>query len=244
MIYQEFAKFYDELFDETMYDQWLSFVKANVSKNDSIMDMACGTGRLLSLLAAQNYNVCGMDLSEDMLTLAEEHLRNIKPDMPLIQGDMTEMEGIPDFDVITCFDDSLCYLPNQDVLQTAFEKVHEHLNDDGQFLFDVITPYQTDVVYPGYMYNYHDDSNAFMWQSYLGDEDHSIEHDLVFFKYNERINAYDQFSEIHLERTYKVGIYIDLLKNAGFKDIKVSANFGKDEITDTTTRWFFVCKKG
>ena len=62
MIYQEFAKFYDELFDETMYDQWLSFVKANVSKNDSIMDMACGTGRLLALLAAENYNVCGMDL--------------------------------------------------------------------------------------------------------------------------------------------------------------------------------------
>ena len=211
MIYQKFDKFYDELFDETMYDKWLSYVKDNVTKDESIMDMACGTGRLLSFLSDEGYQVSGMDLSDDM---------------------------------ITCFDDSLCYLPNQNVLQTAFEKVHEHLNNDGQFLFDVITPYQTDVVYPGYMYNYHDDSNAFMWQSYLGDEDHSIEHDLVFFKYNETISAYDQFSEIHLERTYKVGIYIDLLKNAGFKDIKVSANFGKDEITDTTTRWFFVCKKG
>lgn len=50
MIYQEFAKFYDELFDETMYDGWLSFVKDNVNVNDKMMDMACGTGRLLELL--------------------------------------------------------------------------------------------------------------------------------------------------------------------------------------------------
>lgn len=244
MIYQKFAKFYDELFDETMYDKWLSYVKDNVTKDESIMDMACGTGRLLSFLSDEGYQVSGMDLSDDMLTLADERLRDKENKVELIQGDMTDLSDLPNFNVITCFDDSLCYLPDLETLQTTFENVLNHLSDNGTFLFDVITPYQTDVVYPGYMYNYHDDENAFQWQSYIGEFDHSVEHDLVFFTYNEDIDAYDQFSETHFERTYELQTYLNLLKKVGFSSIEVSANFGHDEISEDTTRWFFKCKKG
>ncbi|AYF92678.1 class I SAM-dependent DNA methyltransferase [Apilactobacillus bombintestini] len=244
MIYQEFAKFYDELFDETMYDGWLSFVKDNVNVNDKMMDMACGTGRLLELLLENNYQVSGMDLSEDMLTLADERIRNNDNNAELIQGDMTDLSDFPSYDAISCFDDSLCYLPDITTLEITFKNVYEHLNEGGKFLFDVITPYQTDEVYPGYMYNFHDDSSAFMWQSYIGEHEHSVEHDLVFFNYNESKDAYDQFSEIHKERTYELDTYLDLLSDIGFKNIKVSSNFGHDDIEEDTTRWFFMCQKG
>lgn len=246
MIYQKFAKFYDELFDENMYKQWFDFVTNNVDTSSTMLDMACGTGRLISLLQKAGYNMSGMDLSDDMLTLADERLNHNTADnnfVALIQADMTNMEDLPIYDVISCFDDSLCYLPDEQTLLTVFKNVYQHLTGHGKFMFDVITPYQTDVVYPGYMYNYHDDKHAFMWQSYLGDYDHSVEHDLAFFTYNPSIDAYEEFNEIHKERTYELNQYLKLLQVAGFKDVRVTANFGRNDVDEQTTRWFFICNK-
>ncbi|WP_105955936.1 class I SAM-dependent DNA methyltransferase [Apilactobacillus quenuiae] len=243
MIYQEFAELYDELFDPTMYEKWLDFVESNVNKNDNILDVACGTGRLISLMINKNYNVSGLDMSSDMLTIADNNLRKNNQNANLIQGNMMDLSSFPEYQVITCFDDSLCYLNDLQELKLAFENAYHHLSNSGRYLFDVITPYQTDIVYPGYMYNFHDEDRAFMWTTYVGDEDHSVDHDLSFFNYNKELDAYDEFSELHHERTYDLDNYIDLLESVGFAKISVSSNFGKDKINETTTRWFFVCEK-
>ncbi|UQS85279.1 class I SAM-dependent methyltransferase [Apilactobacillus apisilvae] len=244
MIYQKFAELYDELFDPTMYDKWLDFVKSNVNKSNDILDIACGTGRLISLMESEGYKISGMDISSDMLTMAENNFSNHNKNIQLIQGDMLNLSSFPNYDTITCFDDSLCYLDDILAVEKAFINVFNHLNENGKYLFDVITPYQTDVVYPGYMYNYHDDDRAFMWTSYVGDKPHSVEHDLSFFNYNYSIDAYDAFSELHHERTYDLNEYLKKLKNAGFENVNVYSDFGKEKISKDTTRWFFVCEKG
>ncbi|MCL0329495.1 class I SAM-dependent DNA methyltransferase [Apilactobacillus xinyiensis] len=243
MIYTSFAQLYDELFDYNMYNHWLQFVKDNVDTSSNIINIACGNGRLDCLLISQGYNVTGLDLSNDMLSIASKHANDMNLSLPLIKGNMLDLSTIDNYDVATCFDDSLCYLKSESEIETAFTNVFKHLNNGGKYLFDVITPYKTDVYYPGYMYNYHDESRAFMWSSYIGDAPHSVEHDLAFFFYNEEIEAYDSFNEIHYERTYDLKVYLDLLKKVGFKNIKVSADFGKKTPDNKTDRWFFVCDK-
>ncbi|WP_429970992.1 class I SAM-dependent DNA methyltransferase [Fructilactobacillus sp. Tb1] len=245
MIYTEFATFYDQLFDNDLYDKWIDFVSNNIKKTDEILDLACGTGRLLVLMKQAGYNAIGADLSDDMLAIANEHLNEAGfGDTPLLNENMLDLSELGKFDVITCFDDSICYLGDIEEVQTMFNEVDQHLNDEGTFLFDVITPYQTDVKYPGYMYNFHDEDHAFMWTTYIGEFPHSVEHDLTFFSYNTEIEGYDEYSETHFERTYPVEEYQAVLTKAGFKDVKVTADFGNKEIDDTTTRWFFACKKG
>ncbi|GAA6237776.1 class I SAM-dependent DNA methyltransferase [Apilactobacillus micheneri] len=243
MIYQEFAELYDELFDPTMYDKWLDFVEHNANADDDILDVACGTGRLISLLRNKKYNVSGLDMSSDMLTIADDNLRRNNQTANLIQGDMLDLSSFPNYEVITCFDDSLCYLKNLQELKIAFENAYNHLNNKGKYLFDVITPYQTDQIYPGYMYNFHDETRAFMWTTYIGDEEHSVDHDLSFFNYNEELDAYDEFSELHHERTYNLEDYISSLESVGFSKVNVFSNFGKNKIDENTTRWFFICEK-
>lgn len=244
MIYQTFAKLYDELFDSELYLEWRSFVEQQVTdKQLPLLELACGAGRLAVLLAQDGYNVSGFDLSDEMLSLADQHAHEADVTLPLIEGNMLDLSDLETYHTVTCFADSLCYLPNEESLSTTFEQVARHLDDDGQFLFDVISPYQTDRVYPGYMYNYRDTDRAFLWSSETGEEPHSVDHDLTFFTYNEAKDAYDEVAELHHERTYDLSTYQRLLKTAGFKQIKVSADFGKSDIQADTARWFFVCSK-
>ena len=245
MIYQTFAKLYDALFDPDLYDDWLGFVQRELATPQApILELACGTGRLAVMLAKAGYNVTGFDLSDEMLSLADQHAQEANVELPLIQGDMLDLSELATYQTVTCFADSFCYLPDETALLQAFKQVVAHLAPTGQFMFDVISPYQTDVVYPGYMFNYRDEDQAFLWSSEAGEDPHSVDHDLTFFTYNEAKQAYDEVAELHHERTYSLATYKRLLQQAGFSAVQVTADFGRQSVTETTTRWFFVCEKG
>lgn len=100
-----------------------------------------------------------------------------------------------------------------------------------------------DEVFPGYTFNNQNEDISFLWKSYVGEHPHSIEHDLTFFVYQEELDVYERFDETHKERTYPIERYLELLKNAGFQSVTVSADFGEEEVTEESTRWFFVCRK-
>jgi ubiquinone/menaquinone biosynthesis C-methylase UbiE len=247
MNYVTFAKLYDDLFDESAYAEWLKYAMNHIKNPDgALLELAGGAGRLaLMFKAAGLQDVTVFDLSEEMLALAAKHAQEAKVDLPLIQGDMREWSDFEGrFMTITSFADSFNYLANEEETLMAFRQVAEHLEDGGQFLFDVISPYQTDVVYPGYMFNWHDDETAFMWSSYgVEDSEHTVEHELTFFVYNEEIDGYQQLQEIHTERTYDLATYQRLLVAAGFSDITVSAEYGDAQVADDTKRWFFSAYK-
>lgn len=155
--------------------------------------------------------------------------------------------GLPQYDAITCFADSLCYLPDLAAVTATFRAVYEHLVPGGYFLFDVITPYQTDEVYPGFTYNFEDPDHAraFLWASYADDAiAHGVVHDLAFF-IRQGDGSYQRIGEQHFERTYQQADFRAALKAAGFADeqIQVSADFGRQKPAAQTTRWFFTVQK-
>lgn len=247
MIYESFARFYDDLFDGQLYQQWQQFVKEHVDKNvENILDLAGGAGRLGVLLAQDGYQVTDFDLAEEMLTLAASHADEAGVDLQLIQGDMRHLDGLNNYDLVTCFADSLCYLESIDDLQRVFQQVGNHLSRGGQFFFDMITPYQTDQVYPGYMYNYEDDEaqRAFLWSSFANDDvEHGVIHELTFFIHQSN-GLFKRLHETHTERSYDLNSVMNRLRLAGFTDINVMADFGHQQVEETTTRWFFTCRKG
>lgn len=184
MIYGTFAQLYDELFESDMYQQWREFVESRLPKSaQTILDVAGGAGRLGVLLAQDGYQVVDFDFSEEMLSLAFKHAQEAQVPMTLVQGDMRDLNGLEQYDAITCFTDSLCYLDDFNDVQATLKQMAAHLKNDGWLLFDVITPYQTDEIYPGYMYNYEDpdEQRAFLWRSYADDDvEHGVIHELTF----------------------------------------------------------------
>ncbi|MDB8858750.1 class I SAM-dependent DNA methyltransferase [Pediococcus acidilactici] len=246
MIYQSFAVLYDKLFDEEQYQNWFEYTKQQVDLNQTHewLELACGAGRLAVKLAKQRQKVTGFDLSSEMLALAEQHAYSAKVPLELVQGNMLDLAELPTYNVISCYADSFCYLANEIELLTAFTQVHDHLKEGGQFIFDVITPYQTGEVYPGYMFNYQDDQQAFLWTSYAGEDQYHVEHDLTFFtKQDPTSEAFYRTEETHFERTYELDTYVGLLQKAGFSAVKYFADFGNAPVDEQTTRWFFSCRR-
>lgn len=243
-MYKSFAEIYDELMDKSLYYKWLDFTDRFAPLGSKkVLDLACGTGDFSFMLLKDGYKVMGLDLSEEMLSIASSKLPDNARNIIFIKHDMRDLNGIGKFDIITCFADSLNYLYHFDEVEKVLINAYKCLNSNGILLFDVMSLYQADVIYRNYYYNYSDQKNSLLWNSYPGKLSHSVIHDLTIFKYDEQVKAYQRYVEQQSERAYEMSQYIQGLKRAGFKQIQTFANFGLKEIDPKTRRWFFVAQK-
>lgn len=243
MNYAFFSYVYDTLMDDTLYGKWLEYADGYLERSGQhVLELACGTGELAIRLQKAGYQVTGLDLSDEMLSLAMNRQLEAGIRFPLIQGDMRQLEEVGNFEAVTCFSDSLCYMRDENEVLEVFKSVYHTLEEGGVFLFDVHSTHKIDNLFPGYMYNAELDDVVFLWTSYAGEEPHTVEHDLSFF-IEEEDGRYRRYDETHRERTYSISTYTNLLKEAGFQHVDVTGDFGRSGIEDTTERWFFACKK-
>ena len=240
MTYGVFAQVYNELMDDEVFLKWRDYTKTHVPSGASILELGCGNGQLGILLKEADYHIEGLDLSEEMLSLARVRQEEADVRFPLIQGDMRDLTDFGEYEAIISYCDSLCYLPETEDFKQTFAEAYAHLKEDGVFLFDVFT---TEHIESLDGYSYHDElpGIVFMWDSFPGEHTDSIEHDLSFFIEKED-GTYEREMELHQERTYPIEIYLEMLKEAGFTTIEVNADFDQ-EVTGTNTRWFFKAKK-
>lgn len=242
MAYETFAFVYDEVMDDSLYQQWLDFSLRHLPKaTNQVLELACGTGALAVEFAKKGFDVTGLDLSEEMLTLASD--RAIQKDVSInwVAGDMLDLTDIGKYQAVTCFSDSLCYMQDATQVQQVFKGVYQLLEESGTFIFDVHSIYQIDEVFPDYSFHDQTEDFAFLWDSYSGDSSHSIEHFLTFFVKKEG-EMFERFDELHKERTYSLDMYQKMLTEVGFK-FEIFADFMDDEPMETSKRWFFVCQK-
>ncbi|WP_251713587.1 class I SAM-dependent DNA methyltransferase [Lactococcus ileimucosae] len=239
--YEEFSRVYDSVMDEELYDLWFDFSQRHFpAKTQNIMELACGTGILSIRFSQAGYKVTGVDLSEEMLTIADKRARQMGEHIIFAAGDMRELSGETKFDAVTCYSDSICYMSNVSEVQRVFDGVYDSLNAEGVFIFDVHSTYQVDSVFPGYSYHENDEDFAFLWDSFEGDYPHSVVHELTFFV-KESDGRFVRKDEVHQERTYPIKEYLKGLQK--FSKVEVYADFQDKKPDEESLRWFFVCKK-
>ena len=241
--YETFARIYDSVMDEALYDAWMAFSLRHFPKDKKkVLELACGTGIVSSMLAEKGFELTGLDLSADMLKIAKKRAQDAGQAIDFVEGNMLDLSAVGSFDMVTCYSDSICYMEDEVEVGDVFAQVYEHLNPGGRFLFDVHSTYQIDEVFPGYAYHENADDFAFVWDSYPDEPPHSIVHELTFFV-EEEDGRFSRHDEVHEERTYEILTYEILLEQAGFTNIKVYADFEDKEPTDKSLRWFFVAEK-
>lgn len=244
MAYETFAFVYDEVMDTSLYEKWLAFSKRHLQGKKEILELACGTGALAVAFAKEGYNVTALDLSEEMLMIASNRALEAETDIQFVAGDMLDLSEIGQYQAVTCFSDSLCYMKDEQEVQQVFDEVYQVLEEDGIFIFDVHSLHQINDLFPEYSYHYQTDDFAFLWDSYAGKEENSIEHFLTFFvSENEENEQFTRQDELHQERTYPLEVYLRMLENAGFQNIKPYADFEDEAPVADSRRWFFVCQK-
>ena len=188
------------------------------------------------------FDVTGLDLSADMLKIAQKRASSAKQKIDFIEGNMLDLSQAGKYDFVTCYSDSICYMQDEVEVGDVFKEVYNALNEDGVFIFDVHSTYQTDEVFPGYSYHENAEDFAMLWDTYEDAAPHSIVHELTFFL-QEEDGSFSRHDEVHEERTYEVLTYDVLLEQAGFKSFKLYADFEDKEPTETSARWFFVAQK-
>jgi SAM-dependent methyltransferase len=162
--YDAFAPHYDAFTSGSDYERWtdglLEHARAHGLEGRTLLDLACGTGNSFLPFLNRGFDVVGCDSSSAMLAAAA----CTAPHARLVLADLREVPVLGRFDLVTCFDDSLNYLPAEPDLRGAFTSMAANLAPGGLALFDLnsLQAYRTtfarDSVRDG------DDGRVFAWR--------------------------------------------------------------------------------
>lgn len=250
MAYEQFAYTYDRLMADMPYDSWVAWLEQSCHKADlkprTIADLGCGTGTIAIPLAQQGYKVYGVDLSEDMLAVAQDKSQGlslpVKGSVTWLQGDLRDWVLPEAVDVAISFCDCLNYILDEEGIIGAFRSAYEGLAKGGLFLFDVHTPQLLQKYAAEQPYVLDDEEIAYTWTCELDEEKMTIQHQLSIFV-EESNGLYRRTDEEHVQRAYALNWLTEELRKAGFSDIQVTADFTAFAPCATTSRAFFSAQK-
>ncbi len=135
--YDAFAPHYDAFTSGSDYEDWTRVVLEHAGRRGlagrTLLDIACGTGNSFLPFLRRGFQVVGSDSSAGMLAEAARKA----PRARLVLADMRELPKLGEFDLVTCFDDSLNYLDSEADLAAAFSSLAANLAPDGLALLDL-----------------------------------------------------------------------------------------------------------
>jgi SAM-dependent methyltransferase len=134
--YEDTVEFYDLL--SISYDDFSFFYRMANVYGGPILDLCCGSGRLLIPMAKKGFDVTGVDLSKDMLSqldmLLNSRYRRIKNNVSLFQQDMANLKLPKTYNFIMLGATSIRLLPGS--FTDFFNQIYLLLNKGGCFCFN------------------------------------------------------------------------------------------------------------
>lgn len=140
--FDRFARFYDA--DYRAYRDDLDLIAALADEaGDPILELGCGTGRVLAPLAAQGHAITGVDISPALLDVARRKLalHQLTDRATLVDADL-RLFDLPDkkFRFAFCTSNTLMHLETQADQLAVLRNAHRHLAMDGLLLIDLFNP--------------------------------------------------------------------------------------------------------
>jgi SAM-dependent methyltransferase len=246
MSYRQLAYVYDLLMKDAPYEGWLQFIDRVLKKYDhpmhNVLDLACGTGALSIPLASNGSKVVGIDLSEDMLAMANHKSQERGLSIEWIQQDMTELDLPYQMDTILCFCDSLNYVLTAERVKQTFQRIYDQLTPNGLFLFDIHSLHKIQHVFGDQFFGTTDEEISLLWQCFYDDERVTVDHELTFFVQQDE-DMYQRFDEVHTQKGYPLEDILQWLAQCGFELKEVTADFSDMTPVTESERLFIVAQK-
>lgn len=221
--YQILAPYYDELMSHVPYDKWVQFTNEQYDKHKisgkRILELGCGTGEIAIRLAAEGYDVTGVDLSEDMLTVGLQKAMEHHVHVQWIKQNIVELTGFEKMDMIVSYLDVMNYITNEMDLEQVFQRVYDSLAPDGIFIFDVHDEQFVKEERIDRTFVEHTDNITYIWECDDNQQPGSMAHYLTFF-IKQANGLFEQFTEVHYQQVYSLSFYANLLKSIGFSKIE------------------------
>ena len=141
-IFDVFARYYDADYRDYVDDFDLILTLAQET-GDPVLELGCGTGRVLAPLAAQRHDVTGIDVSGPLLEVARAKLAGVEggKNVQLVQADMRTYD-LPrkDYAFAFCTSNTFMHLMTPQGQLQALRNTHRHLRKGGALLIDLFNP--------------------------------------------------------------------------------------------------------
>ena len=229
--YTDFAQVYDELMDETPYEEWCGFLLSKLRENGIedglVLDLGCGTGTMTELFSAAGYDMIGVDASAEMLEQARRKKEETNANILYLMQEMEAFELYGTVRAVICCCDCINYLTKPESVLTCFRLVNNYLDPDGLFLFDFNTVHKyRDEIGDTVIAENRDDC-SFIWENAYDEESRMNEYDLTLFL-READGRYRRHEETHVQRGYELSEIKELLERAGLRFEGAFADYTAD----------------
>ncbi|MBP3592265.1 MAG: class I SAM-dependent methyltransferase [Clostridia bacterium] len=251
MIYDLLADFYDRINSEIDYDAWASFIeqifdREMKSRPNLVMDLGCGTGKMTLALAKKGYDMTGIDYSVNMLGRAREAAAEagLSERILWLCQDMRRFELYGTMGAIVSCLDTINHLTKEKDLSSVFSLVHNYLDPDGLFIFDVNGKHKFETVYADETYVFEEGNDFCIWENEYNEKSHLCRFFITLFS-KERDGRYVRSEEVQSEKMYPLATLRRILEETGFEFIGAYNDFDFHAADDTDDRLYIVarCKK-
>ncbi len=257
--YDRIAYFYDLEYRYRRQDVrfYLEMARRAGSKS-RILEVASGTGRVSQKLLEAGFIVTGLDISKEMLRLAEiklaESSEEIRERGRYVQGDMRDLDaalGNQEFDLIFIAINSFLHLRSQADQLACLQSIRKHVAPAGRFIIDVFNPEDKDsfpsdgrMEYVEPMYN--PKNHAFI---------HVFVSTVAYPAQQRRVHHYfydETFEDGSMKRTvsifrlrylYRFELQL-LLEKAGFSIEDLYGDYDFEEYGEGSPKLLYVCRRG
>lgn len=245
-------QYLSEIYDKSMelsgidYDKWFGKIQdlLGSDKEDikNILELGCGTGNITQRLLEYGYEVVGVDISGEMLSIAKEKLVDFSDKVIFMQQDVCDFDfDIYEIDMILAVNDLINYITDVSDLENLFAFCYEHLRKDGILLFDISSKYKIEHILSDNVYFEEDEDYCMIWQNSYDEDVKIIDMYIDIFKQNQD-GLYERYQEEHSQRAYDEDELIEVLKKVGFQNIKTEYIISNND-DKKSERIFFLMKK-
>ena len=183
----------------------------------------------------------GVDMSEEMLTMASEKAMALSDNRPFFVRQRMQRLRLPQpVDWVFSGLDSINYLTNPLDCQETFRRVYAALEPGGAFLFDINTPEKLRAM-DGEIFLDEDDDVFCVWRSEFNESTRICTYGMDIFQ--RRGRHWERSQEEHLEYAYTPAELLEYLQDAGFTRIEQFGDLRTEPPKEGEQRIYFLAIK-
>ncbi len=243
--YHALAASYDRLTNDVPYRETVAFYKEIMAREGvkprTAVDLACGTGSVAILLAQEGLQVTAVDISPEMLTVAQQKAQ-AQDNSPLFICQPLQELCLPrGVDLAVCALDSLDYILDPKDCAEAIRRVYKVLNPGGIFIFDVNTPEKLRAM-DSQVFLDEDEDVYCVWRGEFDEQTNICSYGMDLFQ--RAGDVWHRSFEEHQEYAYTQEQLTDYLRSAGFNRIRVYGDRCFRDPEAGEQRIYFSARKG
>ena len=210
------------MYEDKDYGKEVTFIE-NIFKGkhkpEKILEIGCGTGNYTKILLERGYKITGLDISENMLTIAKQ-----KCACDFAIGDMRDFVLNGKFDACIAMFAVMGYVTENSDIVKALKNIRAHLEPNGLFVFDVWNGLAVLRTLPELRVKVVENDKVKIIRiasPKLRSFDHICEVNYKLIVLNKEDNTFSEFDENHVVRFYFPQEIKHLLSETGFEVLNI-----------------------